>query len=286
MQYHHAGADLLGAKKTRFLAAGSAGVGSSKEGAMLALQQAVLACVGTLAAGLQFDPPVVIGPGSGYACNFEAVSPTVFVGSSLHNYLSRTAGASWDGTASWDGFKGFAGVVGSAFFRTSPANRTAIRNLGYDLAGVEPSVPCGSAPGVNDSWYKCYTAFSTPWHALYSVDASGKPIYTRVNETTAFTGFPFPVSLRGDAASSSAGEHDFGRDGGGVTVLADGTLVLTADVRWAHDRGTIADAARKEDLTLATNVVALRSTDSGRTFEYTATLCAAAAHRGCGECCK
>ena len=257
-----------------------------KQGAMLALQQAVLACVGTLAAGLQFDPPVVIGPGSGYACNFEAVSPTVFVGSSLHNYLSRTAGASWDGTASWDGFKGFAGVVGSAFFRTGPANRTAIRNLGYDLAGVEPSVPCGSAPGVNDSWYKCYTAFSTPWHALYSVDASGKPIYTRVNETTTFTGFPFPVSLRGDAASSSAGEHDFGRDGGGVTVLADGTLVLTADVRWAHDRGTIADAARKEDLTLATNVVALRSTDSGRTFEYTATLCAAAAHRGCGECCK
>jgi hypothetical protein len=33
-------------------------------------------------------------------------------------------------------------------------------------------------------------------------------------------------------------------------------------------------------------VVALRSTDRGRSFAYTATLCEAARHRGCGECCN
>ena len=33
-------------------------------------------------------------------------------------------------------------------------------------------------------------------------------------------------------------------------------------------------------------VVAFRSTDNGSTFEYTATLCNASDHRGCGECCN
>ena len=45
-------------------------------------------------------------------------------------------------------------------------------------------------------------------------------------------------------------------------------------------------AARAEDLTLATNVIAMRSDDDARTFTYSATLCEASKHRGCGECCN
>ena len=97
--------------------------------------------------------------------------------------------------------------------------------------------PCGSAPGVNDSWYSCYSCFSTPAYASYSQNATtGQLELLVVNESTRFMGLPSPVSLRGDTASSSAGEHDFGRDGGGVATLSDGTAVLTLDVRWSHDR--------------------------------------------------
>jgi hypothetical protein len=156
-------------------------------------------------------------------------------GVSLHDYLSLDGGTSW--TQSPAPLEGFAGVVGSAFFRTNATDRTAVRNLGFDLQGVASSrAPCGTAPGVNDSWYTCFTAFSTPWHMVYTVGKAGAPTFTRINETTTFSGFPFAVSVRGDTAPQS-GEHDFGRDGGGVATLADGTLVLTADVRWGHDRG-------------------------------------------------
>jgi hypothetical protein len=252
----------------------------------VAVETAVLTGVG--AARLQFHPPTEVGPGSGYASNFNAISPTVFVGSSLNDYVSVDGGATWTsgGTHPWNGFGGFAGLVGSTFFRPNPNDTTTIRNLGFDLAGVESSKrPCGTPAGVNDSWYSCFTEFTTPWYSVYTTVGGDRPSYRRVNATTTFTGFPFPVSLHGDTVQQTA-EHDFGRDGGGVTVLKDGTLVLTADVRWGHDRGAIADAARAEDLTLATSVVALRSTDGGKTFVYTATLCEAAHHRGCGECCN
>ena len=250
---------------------------------------ALLALGATLEAarsGLQFHAPTLVGPGSGYASNFQAISPSVFFGASLHDFISRDSGKTWQAPPAGAFTQGFAGIVGDAFFRTTFGDQTTVRNLGYDLAGVAAAkVDCGTAAGVNDSWYSCYTAFSTPWHAKYSIDAStGKPIYTRVNETTTFSGFPHPVSLHGDTAPQLT-EHDFGRDGGAVTVLSDGTLVMTADVRWGHDRGAIANAARAEDLTLATSVVSLRSTD-GKNFRYSATLCEAANHRGCGECCN
>ena len=46
------------------------------------------------------------------------------------------------------------------------------------------------------------------------------------------------------------------------------------------------DTARLDYLTVATSVVAFRSSDNGSSWEYTATLCNASDHRGCGECCN
>ena len=189
------------------------------------LTLALVCAAGVHAAGLQFHAPTVVGPGSGYASNFQGITPAVFFGASLGDFMSLDGGASWAATPAGPLTSDFAAVVGSAFFRTSTTDTTTVRNLGYDLAGVASSKqPCGTAAGVNDSWYSCYTAFSTPWHASYTVDASGKPTATRVNETTTFSGFPFPISIHGDTAPQK-GEHDFGRDGGGVTVLADGTRI-------------------------------------------------------------
>ena len=249
---------------------------------------AAAASAAAAVARFEFHAPTLVGPGSGYASNFVAVSPTVFFGASLHAYLSTDSGHSWrnETTPSVKSLVGgSAGIVDSAFFRA--ADGRSVRNLGYDLQGVESCRrPCDSAPGVNASWYSCYTCFRTPWYASYETDAAGRPFRRVVNETTTFTGLPYPVSLMGDLPSSARGEHDLGRDGGGVSVLADGTLVLTTDVRWAHDRGLGQDGARLSDLTLSTNIIALRSTDGGRSFHYTKTLCDAARHRGCGECCN
>ena len=61
---------------------------------------------------------------------------------------------------------------------------------------------------------------------------------------------------------------------------------MTLDVRWSTDRGTLPGGARAEDLTFATNVISMRSQDHGRSWHYSATLCAASRHRGCGECCN
>ena len=45
------------------------------------------------AVGLRFHRPVEVGPGSGYAANFNAISPSVFVGASAADYLSVDGGA-------------------------------------------------------------------------------------------------------------------------------------------------------------------------------------------------
>ena len=45
--------------------------------------------------GLQFHPPTLVGPGSGYASNFQAISPSVFFGASLHDFISRDSGKTW-----------------------------------------------------------------------------------------------------------------------------------------------------------------------------------------------
>ena len=111
----------------------------------------------------------------------------------------------------------------------------------------------------------------------YSVDANGRLLQTYHNKTTTFTGLP---------AAVAAGMGDFGKDSGGVALLSDGSMVLTLDVRWGYDRGAGPDTARLDDLTVATSVVAFRSLDNGSSWEYTATLCNASNHRGCGECCN
>lgn len=247
----------------------------------------LMALLAVAPALLKFHPPVLVGPGSGYASNFISVSPSLFIGDSEYIYMTTDSGQTWQRTDGKNGTWKLSGVVGSAFF-PDPLRPGSVRNLGWPLeGGIDCSAPCHSAPGVNDSWYSCYTCFSTPAYASFSQNATtGELELLVVNETTRFTGLPNPVSLRGDTAASSTAEHDFGRDGGGVTTLPDGTVVLTLDVRWSHDRGTIADAARAEDLTLATNVIAMRSHDGGRTFSYTASLCEASNHRGCGECCN
>ena len=53
-------------------------------------------------AGLQFHAPTLVGPGSGYASNFEAISPTVFIGSSLHDYISSSGGRAQRATRNAD----------------------------------------------------------------------------------------------------------------------------------------------------------------------------------------
>ena len=247
----------------------------------------LLALLAVAPALLKFHPPTLVGPGSGYASNFVSVSPSLFIGDSENIYMTTDTGQTWRRTDGSNGTSKMSGVVGSAF-SADPVRPGFYRNLGWPLEGeASCRAPCHSAHGVNDSWYSCYTCFSTPAYASFSQNAStGELELLVVNEPTRFTGLPNPVSLRGDTAASSTDEHDFGRDGGGATTLSDGTVVLTLDVRWSHDRGTIADAARAEDLTLATNVIAMRSHDSAKTFSYTASLCEASKHRGCGECCN
>ena len=86
------------------------------------------------------------------------------------------------------------------------------------------------------------------------------------------------LSLRASAADPSG--SDFGYHSGSVANLPDGGLVMTLDVRWSTDRGTLPGGARAEDLTFATNVISMRSQDHGRSWHYSATLCAASRHRG------
>jgi hypothetical protein len=54
---------------------------------MLALQQ-VLWCAGAQAS-LQFHAPTLVGPGSGYASNFNAITPSVFVGTASRRGLCK-----------------------------------------------------------------------------------------------------------------------------------------------------------------------------------------------------
>jgi hypothetical protein len=61
---------------------------------------------------------------------FDAISPSVFVGSSAHDYLSTDSGATWSGTGAWNGFGGFSSIVQDAFFRPDVADHTTLRNLG------------------------------------------------------------------------------------------------------------------------------------------------------------
>ena len=67
--------------------------------------------------------------------------------------------------------------------------------------------------------------------------------------------------------------------------LPDGALVMTLDVRWSADRGTLPSAARVQDLTFATDLIAMTSQDRGRSWHYSATPTSGAS-RGCGECCN
>jgi hypothetical protein len=121
--------------------------------AMLAAHDTHLAADG-LSIGLVFHPPDTIGASNGYAVGFEAISASVFVGSSGRSYMSTDSGhvlrAEAGGPAP--------DFLGAAFFRDPAADDNSTRNLGFPLEGIAScKQPCGSPTGVNDSWYTCYT---------------------------------------------------------------------------------------------------------------------------------
>jgi hypothetical protein len=233
--------------------------------------------------GLQFHPPVVVGQGAGFADNFHAVSDTVYIGSSGAGFLSTDSGVHWGPLPKLQS-KGMKGVVADTFFRPD-ASAGRIRNLGFPLRGVQNcETDCIGTPStVARRALHCYTCFQTASYALYH-DIDGRLNHTLVNETTSFFGLPKPVSLRSSAADPE--DSDFGYHSGSVANLPDGGLVMTLDVRWSADRGTLPGGARAQDLTFATTVISMTSQDHGRSWHYSATLCSAARHRGCGECCN
>ena len=154
------------------------------------------------------------------------------------------------------GFYNPSGIIGGAFF-PDPSNSThTVRNFGYPLSPIlETKQPCRSLPETNDSWYSCYTGFTTPSYMAYSIDATtGLLRQTHHDKVTTFTGLPAAVTQRGDEPSQSQFVSDFGKDNGGVTRLDDGTMVMTLDVRWGFDRGAGPGNARLQDLTIATSV--------------------------------
>eukprot|EP01050_Picozoa_sp_SAG11_P005808 SAG11_NODE_424_length_9590_cov_3.114635_2_plen_690_part_00 len=243
--------------------------------------------------GLAFHPPVLVGTGAGFADNFHAVSRRVFIGSSGGGFLSTDSGAHWEQLHKTQA-KGMKGVVADTFFRPN-ASAPAIRNLGYPLQGVKTcetacigpataSSPLGGDGGAGDRAPHCFTCFQTESYASYRDDGEGSLQHTQVNETTSFFGLPASVLLRTSATDPD--DSDFGYNGGSVANLRDGALVMTLDVRWSADRGTLPSAARAQDLTFATDLIAMTSQDRGTSWHYSATLCSAARHRGCGECCN
>lgn len=252
----------------------------------IALHSAVAIHAAAAANHLKFHPPVLVGEGAGFADNFHAVSDSVYIGSSGAGFLSTDSGAHW-GPLAANQSKGMKGVVANTFFRpdASASSGGGIRNLGFPLRGVKACETACAGPLVVavDRALHCYTCFQTESYALYK-DIRGSLVHTQVNDTTSFFGLPSSVSLR--TSATDPGESDFGYHSGSVANLPDGALVMTLDVRWSANRGTLPGGARMQDLTFATDVIVMTSQDHGRSWHFRAVLCSASRHRGCGECCN